>query len=214
MGILNNGPHGPVTGRVDNLVYYVLNGKNVVRKIGRTTKPPTEAQLNARKITKLSSEFFSLLLDFINVGFGIAARGTDKSPFNLVVKENKKRMFKGVFPDLEIDYSQLVISQGTLKAGKGFEVASTPEAINFSWEANPMMPWEESTDQVMMLAYFPFEERVIFKIFGNNRVTGADQLDLPESLGDKYAETYVAFISADRTKVSDSTYTGSINLTT
>lgn len=213
MGILTNGPHGEVTGRVDNLVYYVLNGKNVVRKVGKSFKPATEAQLSSRKMTKLSSEFFGRVLDFIKVGYGIEALGTDKNAFNLVIKDNKKRMFKGNYPDLEIDYTQLMFSRGYLKTSEDLQASATPEGIAVSWAADPQMPWAESTDQVMILAYFPEEEKSVYKLFGNNRITGNELLPLPSSLNGKYAEVYTAFISADRKQISDSTYTGSVNLT-
>ncbi|MHA4896089.1 DUF6266 family protein [Pedobacter sp. PWIIR3] len=211
MGILTNGPHGAITGRVDNLVYYVLNGKNVVRKIGKSYKEPTLPQLRAREITKLSSEFFSRMLDFINVGFGITALGTDKNAFNLAVKENRPQMFKGEYPNLEIDYSRLVVSSGFLKPGEELSSSASAEGISFNWKTDPKMPWAESTDQVMLLAYFPEQDKVVYKLFGNSRIVGNDSLALKPSLLGKYAETYVCFISADRKQISDSIYTGSVN---
>ncbi len=212
MGISNNGLHGEVTGRVDNLVYYILNGKNVVRKVGKSYKPASMAQLSARMITKLTSEFFSKLQDYIKVGFGIEALGTDKNAFNLAIRENKKRMIKGAYPDFTIDYPELIFSRGMLKTSEGLKAVSTEEGISFTWDADPKMPWAESTDQAMMIAYFPTENRAVHKLFGNNRITGADELVLSPSLKGKYAETYISFISADRKQISDSTYTGSVNL--
>ncbi len=211
MGILTNGPHGAITGRVDNLVYYVLNGKNVVRKIGKTYKEPTLPQLRAREITKRSSEFFSRMLDFVNVGFGITALGTDKNAFNLAIKENRSKMFKGEYPNLEIDYSQLVLSNGFLKPGEELSSSASEEGISFNWKTDPKMPWAESTDQVMLLAYFPDQDKVVYKLFGNSRIVGNDVLAWKPSLLGKYAETYVCFISADRKQISDSIYTGSVN---
>ncbi|MGY4384073.1 hypothetical protein ACVWYN_001099 [Pedobacter sp. UYP24] len=213
MGIAINGLHGEVTGRVDNLVYYVLNGKNVVRKVGKSYKPASTAQLSARMLTKLSSQFFSKLQDYINVGFGIEALGTDKNAFNLAIQENKKSMLKGVYPDFTIDYPKLVFSRGVLKTSEGLKAIATVEGISFTWDTDPKMPWAESTDQVMMIAYFPTENKAVHKLFGNNRITGEDQLVLSPSLRGKYAETYIGFISADRKQISDSSYTGSINLT-
>lgn len=44
MAIADNGPQGRHYGKIGNMVYYTLNGQNIGRKIGRKTKPPTEAQ--------------------------------------------------------------------------------------------------------------------------------------------------------------------------
>lgn len=211
MGILTNGPHGAVTGRVDNLVYYVLNGKNVVRKIGKCSKQPTLPQLRTREITKQSSELFQRMLDFLNVGFGIAALGTDKNAFNLAIQANKSKMFKGTYPNLEIDYSQLIVSSGFLKPGEELSSSASEEGISFNWKTDPKMAWAESTDQAMLLAYFPGQKKVVYKLFGNSRIVGNDSLVLPPSLLGRYAETYVCYISADRKQISDSLYTGSVN---
>ncbi|MES2827304.1 MAG: DUF6266 family protein [Bacteroidota bacterium] len=211
MGIIKNGPNGAVTGRVDNLVYYMLNGKNIVRKIGKVFTDPTVSQLRARMITKLCGEFFGKLQDYINVGFGIEALGTDKNAFNFAVSENRRKMFTGAYPNLEVDYPQLVFSRGDLKQGEEIKSAATAEGISFTWKTDDKMPWAESTDQAMLLAYFPEEKKSVYKLFGNSRITGQDKLVLPPSLLGKYAETYVGYIAADRKAVSLSTYAGRVD---
>ena len=129
----------------------------------------------------------------------------------MAVEINKHKMFKGEYPNFEIDFPQLELSRGILKPGENLQVTANNDAITFSWMADPIMQWPESTDQVMMLAYFPLQNRTVCKIGGNTRTTGSDQLVLPPTLVGQFAETFFAFVSADRKQVSDSTYTGSIN---
>ena len=64
MGIIKNGPNGEVRGRIGNLVYYVLNGQNVVRKVGKTSKEPTLLQLSSRLETRISGKFLKKLAPF------------------------------------------------------------------------------------------------------------------------------------------------------
>ncbi|WP_316837084.1 DUF6266 family protein [Pedobacter nutrimenti] len=211
MGIANNGLHGPHTGRIGNIVYYVLNGKNVARKIGKTTKPPSLAQLKVRLITKLVSQFLSPLKEFIHVGFSIEHLGTDKNAFNLAVEYNKPQVVKGTYPNLEIAYDKVLLSKGSLKPVVNLHTEECPAGLCFNWDTNPQMAWQESTDQAMVLVCFPEQKKVFYTLFGSSRLSGSMEQAFPASLKGKYMESYISFISADRRQLSDSTYAGCFN---
>jgi len=211
MAITENGPGGDHRGKLGNVVYYMLNGKNVSREIGVTTKPPTELQLKYRMETKLSSGLLRRLLDFINTGFSIQATEARDNAFNQAVKYNKKNIIKGSYPNLEIAYDQLLISKGPLKPAQNWSVTPSPTGLQYNWATDPGMPWPEATDQVMMLAWFPKQEKVFFTLFGSSRLSGGDVLEIPPSLQGEHMETYISFIAANRKQLADSTYTGSFN---
>lgn len=211
MAIAENGPNGHHRGRIGNIVYYVVNGKNVSRTIGITTKPPTVLQLRSRMVTKLSSGLFSNLLDFINTGFSIIAIQAMDNAYNQAKKYNKDHLIKGNYPDLEIAYDLLQVSKGLLKPAQNWQVALDDEGLHYNWDTDPQMPWPEATDQVMMLAYFPKLEKVIFNLFGRSRISGSDVLEIPCSLQGEYMETYISFIAANRQQVANSCYTGNFN---
>lgn len=212
MAITENGPGGNHRGRLGNVVYYMLNGKNVSREIGISTKPPTTSQLKHRLGTKISSNLLTNLLGFLQTGFGIEATKTMDNAFNQAVKYNKANIIKGEFPDLKIAYDQLLVSKGALHPAQNCKIIPTETGLQYSWDTNPEMPWPETTDQVMMLAYFPKQEKVIFTLFGNSRLSGTDLLEIPPSLQAEYMETYVSFIAANRKQLANSTYTGNFNL--
>jgi hypothetical protein len=211
MGILLQGPNGPFIGRVGNTVYYMLNGVNVCRQIGKNNKPPSDQQLSNRIATKLSGTFFCKVKGFIETGFGIEAQLMNDNAYNRAVKNNKKQMIEGKYPNLLINYSQILLSVGELKPATAAKVSQTAEGLTFSWEITPKMPWPESIDQAMMLAYFPEENRSEYLLFGSDRASGTAELTLPPSLQGKYMETYLSFISSDRKQVANSVYTGSLN---
>jgi hypothetical protein len=189
----------------------VLNGKNITREIGRSTKPFTEPQLKQHLLTKMRSKLFRNLLGFINTGFGIAAIQAQDNAFNLAVKSNKTNIVKGTYPDLEIAYDQLLISIGTLLPAQNCQITPVPAGLQYTWHTHPEMAWPESTDQVMMLAYFPKQEKVFHTLFGKDRLAGMDVLEIPPSLQNEYMETYVSFIAADRKALANSIYMGSFN---
>ncbi len=211
MAISENGPNGYHSGKIGNVVYYKLNGKNVVRTIGVTTKPPSISQLHARMATKKSSQIIGRLLDFINTGFRPGAVAADDNPFNQAIKYNKKNIVKGNYPNLEIAYDQLIVSKGTLKAAENWKVIQTEVGLQFEWDTHPEMAWPEATDQVMMLAYFPALDRVVYSLYGNSRLSGSAVLDISPGLQMEYMETYLSFVAANRKQVADSIYTGNFN---
>ena len=214
MATTENGPGGQHNGKLGNVVYYNLNGKSVARGIGVNLKPPTDLQLAARMKTKMRSELLCQLMDFINAGFAVSALEAKENAFNQAVKCNKTNLFKGVYPDLEIAYDQLVLSAGPLKPAQDWHVEQVAHGLQYSWATDPQMAWPEATDQVMLLAYFPKQEKVHFTLFGKDRLAGTDLLEIPPSLQGEYMETYMSFIAADRKQVANSTYTGSFNADT
>jgi len=211
MGIINNGPHGPFRGRIDNTVYYMLGKKNVSRGIGINTKPPTDLQLRNRMVTKLCSKFLCVIKDFIGTGFSAEAALMDDNAYNQAVKHNKSQIFEGKYPDVEIAYERVILSKGRLKPAENWRVTEIPIGLQFTWHTEPKMSWAEANEQAMMLAYFPDLDRTEYVLFGNDRISGSAILELPPSLQGKYMETYLSFIAADRKQIADSVYTGSFN---
>jgi hypothetical protein len=209
MGKVINGLHGIFTGRIGNMIYYVLNGENVCREIGENLNPPTERQLKARAEVKMIGKFLSALSAFINVGFSTEPPKAGYNSYNFAMKYNRNNIIKGTYPNLEIAYDKVLVSKGVLKPARNFVAVKTAHSIKFSWDTNPKMAWPESTDQVMMLAYFVESKKIVYSLFGNSRLSGSDELQIPESMAGEQMETYISFISVNRKGVADSIYTGS-----
>lgn len=117
----------------------------------------------------------------------------------------------GDYPDLEFNFEQILLSKGDLNHAEDLEVMQIPFGLQFNWKTDPKMAWPDAADQVMLLAYFPKHNRTEYELFGNSRISGTASLEIPPSLHGEYMETYMSFISADRTQVSDSVYTGGFN---
>ena len=211
MGISENGMFGANKGKVGNLVYYTRNGKNVVRTVGKNLKEPSEAQLRSRLEMKVSSTFSKLVKPFIDYGFAAHIVGKDLSQFNVCTGYTRNNALKGEYPDISVDYEKVVLSEGPLMPAYQAAATIVPEGLEVSWYVAEDLPWPDNTDQVMLLAYFPETEQVIYNLFGADRTVGKSLLKISEPLLTRHFETYVAFISADRTRVSDSVYIGGFN---
>lgn len=211
MAIADNGMFGPGRGKVGNLVYYIRNGKPIVRKVGRTGKPRTDLQLANEQRMKVTNIFCKAVKPFINYGFAQLVAGKDLNQTNVAVSYIKKNAIGGEYPDFSIDYSKVLLSEGPLLQADEVQVEIVDEGLKFSWYVDPELRWPDNADQAMLLAYFPGEPKAVYQLFGAARKTGTAVLEISEPMQADYMETYIAFISADRKQVSTSVYAGALN---
>lgn len=211
MAIAKEGMFGPSIGRIGNLVYYIRNGKQIVRKIGINTKPPSEAQKENRLRLAVATAFCKTVKPFIDYGFAAKVIGRDLTPTNVTVSYNRLNAIKGVYPDLSIDYPKALLAEGPLPQADDVNLHFVNEGLNFSWYVDPQLRWPNTTDQAMLIAIFPNQNKVVYQLFGALRTAGVALLEISKPMQSEYMETYIAFISADRKQVSTSVYAGSLN---
>lgn len=211
MAILKNGIAGNYSGKIGNLVFYEINGKQVVRTLGKTSKPATEAQLSCRQQIAVINRFLKPITELVNIGFKIKAQGTNKGAYNMAVSYNKKQALQGLYPNIEMDYPSVLLTQGSLTGVINPEVEQLPEGLKFTWLCPTEFAWPFENDQVMMLAYFPNLKEAVFNLYGAKRSACEDVLQLRPGLLTEYMEVYISFIAENRNSISDSTYLGSFN---
>ena len=217
MAKLLNGLFGPITGKLGNTVAYRLLDKNVIRIIGKNEQPPSHKQLVNRSKMAVVNRFLKAIGPFIAVGFKHAAKTENMYPQNKAVSYNRKNAVTGEYPLIEMDYARVRVSIGNLQGLEDAEVEITEQGLKFSWNGEEWMGRSESQDQVMMLAYFPEtcqengDQIAYYILSGARRIIGQDILQLPPALLGERMEVYVAMISDDRKRNSDSQYLGRLN---
>lgn len=205
MGILRGGIAGLMTGRVGDMVFYVLNGKQVVRMVGKSAKAPTEKQLTARMQMAVVSGFLKHLVEYLNVGFGPDVID-DENAYNAAMRYNRKHALSGVYPDIFLDYSKVLVSKGDLPGAAGAVVELLSDGLHFTWTNPAELPYPRGNDQVMLLAYFPSLNSAIYLLEAGSREEGVALLPVPSDLLAEHMEVYMSFAAADRKSVSDSIY--------
>ncbi|HMI05743.1 MAG TPA: DUF6266 family protein [Pedobacter sp.] len=205
MGILSGGIAGLVTGRVGDMVFYVLNGKQVVRMVGKSVKPPTGKQLTARMQMTMVAGFLKHLVEYLNVGFGPDVVD-DENAYNAAMRYNRKNALSGVYPDVVLDYSKVLVSKGDLPGAAGAVVELLDDGLHFVWSNPSDIPYPRGNDQVMLLAYFPALASAIYLLEAASREEGSAFLPVPGDLLAEHMEVYLSFVAADRKSVSDSIY--------
>lgn len=226
MARLKNGIAGPIVGKLGNHVGYIRLGEPVIRmKSAPTNKKRTPAQKASTNAFSIVSKFVTPINQFINVSFKNYVAGTTQIPRNPAMSLNLSAV-TGEYPDQHFDYSNAIVAAGGLPMVLNPTVelllcdfVNKKAELKFSWVPDSNNYGERPRDQVMMLAFFPETGKASYCLSGSRRSEGSDVLPLgwtmkPDGSGfnETHVETYLAFIADDRMQVSDSIYTGRVNL--
>ncbi|MBB5440788.1 hypothetical protein HDC92_004492 [Pedobacter sp. AK017] len=206
MGKFEDGIFGIFKGRIGNLVSYQLKGKNVIRRIGKTNKPPSLKQLTARQKMKVTADFLKPLLPFINVGFEMSVAGTDRHPHNEATAYIYKNALQGDYPNISIDYSKVLLSQGSLEPAINPQARLSSHTLSITWEVSPEMNWGIKNDRTMLLVYCPELHKAIYVLSGATRITGQDEIELPANYLGREIHLYIAFRASNGKNISNSVW--------
>ena len=223
MARLKSGILGPIIGKLANLVGYIRRGQPVIRtkpkKKRKKKGPRSDAQKEVNLRFKIVNSFISVVNDFTNVSFKQDVAGTTKIAQNGAASYNIKRAITGKYPDLRLDYPKVLVSKGTLPPPENPTVEFEGNILTFKWDVVPNSDYRLNRDQVMMLAYMPANNKANYVLSGARRTEGTDTMevhvqkkDWGQFVKDNVIETYIAFISDDRQRISDSVYVGQIVL--
>jgi len=212
MGKLKNGAFGHLNGRIGNLVFYTLNGENIARISGRSTKPPTEKQLDNYQRMAVVNQFQKPLLPFLNIGFAKAGMDSGQKPYNDALSYNKINALQGEYPLIGMDYSKALVAKGDLPTALNPVINPVSDGVAFSWQMPDVLEWHYGDNRAMLLLYFPEGTdtsgipAAVCKLSGARRKKCADFISLTPAELAKPFEAYIAFIADDRLQVSNSVH--------
>ena len=210
MGSLKNGLFGGFHGRIGNLVGYVLNGKSIIRTIGKSSKPLSPARkINCDRMSVVN-QFLRPLTSFIKLGFHLKVAGTNRNYYNEAVSYNKKHAVRGEYPNAQLDYSKAMLSMGSLLIAEKPQIQLIGEEVEFSWAFSKDRWRENGNDRAMLLVYFPDGNAERHVLSGARRSEGKDRLYIGPRFANQRMEAYISFIKDDGSEISDSVYVGSI----
>lgn len=208
MAISPYGPHGPLIGKVGNLVSYILNGQVVTRTVGHKRTKHSKDQLANYQSMAVTMRLLKNMTTFINSSFEIEARGTVKNQHNLATSYNKKQALKGEYPNISVDYSKVVLSYGDMEIAQNLKMVKTNTGIQISWDTQEGL----AHDMVMILVYQPVDGtsrnyiNACRRDAGNHFIPFEEEERLQEQL-----EVYICFKSANGKRISNSVYLGNLN---
>jgi hypothetical protein len=207
MGTIKQGILGGFSGKVGTVVGGTWKGIHYMRSLPTSVRNPrTEAQVMQRTKFMVTIDFLKPITPFIRVGFkNYASRQT---AFNAAMSYNVKNAVTGVFPDYEMDYSNILVSRGSLLPAENADAVAAERSLNFTWSDNSGVSNATETDQAMALVYNGTKGESVFSTTTGDRSSGSATLNVPENWIGDTVEVYLGFISENGSLVANSVYLG------
>lgn len=201
-----------MNGAVGNVVVSTWKDVNTIRKKGvRRNTTLTEAQLVHKAKFTLAGTFIKNMKNILEITFKSKAKSM--SGQNAALSDLYKYAITGLYPNFTIDFSKVKISadsgipNGTTPAA----VSNAPGKIHFTWVDNSGTSGAQMKDKALVVAYCESMQQVIYKTAAAERSDIATDLDADDFSG-LPVHTWIAFISENGKKVSESRYTGLVNV--
>ena len=210
MGTINQGLLGGFSGKVGTVVGGNWNGIDYMRsnESGRSDAK-SFAQLNQRAKFSTIIQFLKPLKGFLRIGF--KSQAVHMSAFNAATSFNMANALKGTFPDYQIDYSKVMVSQGKLPGALNPSAVSGSIAeIGFSWENNSAKINARADDKAVLVIYNPVKEKAISDFGGSTRIGGSQRINLPANFSGDEVHCYISFQNVGQSVISNSQFVGSL----
>jgi hypothetical protein len=205
MAVAQNPMTGQMSGTVANFVTSTRAKQNVVRsKAFKPRNANTESQQKQRGSFKLIVDENQSWGGIIDLGFPEVAEGQTSSNLFMVANLPKAIDKSGAEP--VIDYSKLIVANGSLPVMVITEASIVAEGISIGYKTNVIIPKINETDEVVAIAKTTAGEILI-----NKKVRGAEAIGTItiEYQGIQVADVRCCYLfvrSADGSKASKSVF--------
>ena len=208
MGTIKQGILGGFSGKVGTVVGSSWKGISYMRGQAQSVKNPrTAKQMAQRDKFALALSFVRPIQSFVKIGFKTYA--TRQTAFNAAMSYTLKNVIKGTYPSFTIDYSQAMVSRGSLAKPLNIQKQNNNNEIAVSWNDNSGTANALDTDFAMIMAYNAEKKEAVYDMATACRGDEGASLQYPSDWVGDTVHIYLAFVSEDGTLVSDSDYVGS-----
>jgi len=210
VGTFKIGILGGFSGKVGTVIGASWKGIDYMRSRATSiSNPNTPAQLEHRARFATIVKFLHPLTSFLRIGF--KSQAIKMSAFNAAMAVNIKNAITGVFPNFEIDFTKVQVSQGNFPGALNpATLAAIAGAIEFTWEDNSWETDANATDEAVLVVYNPAKEAVVSVVGGISRSIGTQTIVLPNAYTGDEVHCYIAFTNANKSVISNSQYISGI----
>ncbi len=196
---------GNMKGSMGNFVTTSRAGENYVRiKAFNPKDANTPAQQLQRKSFKLIGEEYRTFGGIIDEGFPEKQSG--QSSYNLFIAANLPEAIDKSCAEPVIDYSKLLVSNGSLPQVVVTSATITPDGISIGYQTNIKIPKVNSTDVMVVVVKSQIGELLFEKQPRGEDKTGTILLDYPGIQISDVRCCYLFVLSSDGSKASKSVY--------
>ncbi len=204
MGTIKQGILGGFSGKVGSVIGSSWKGISTMRGIAQSvSNPQTEGQLTQRQKFSLTMGFLQPLAEFLKTGFKNYA--VKKTGINAAMGYNIRNAIAGLYPAQTIDYTNVLVSRGSLPAA--LNAAAAPGAagtVVFTWDDNSDEVGAAATDKTLLVIYNPVKHQAVTVNQLAERSVGTQTVTVPDSWAGDTVQTYLAFIDEKGDDVASS----------
>ncbi|RZK77771.1 MAG: hypothetical protein EOO92_12305 [Pedobacter sp.] len=211
MGKYKNGILGAFSGKIGAVIGASWRGIDYMRSLPETSnKPATTKQLGQRMKMKLFRGFLLKIDDLIETCF---QNYTQTSATNGALSYNMTHAVGGEYPDMCIDFQNLVFSKGDLQGSWSPSVSSTEEnIIDFNWTNGPFSALRGENDQVILILYSQLHSSFITLTHAGLRSAGTAKIQTEKVFKGDTVHCYLSFYSNEMNMSSSNEYIGQITI--
>ena len=205
MGKIKQGILGGFNGTVGTVIGASWKGISYMRGKAQSIKNPnTQPQKSQRSKFAMVMAFLQQIKPFIDLGF--KSQANKQSAFNAAMSYILKNGIVGSAPNYGINYSGILLSQGSLAPAKEFMAALGTNKVIFNWLDSSLSSEGSASDKAMLLVYNSTKEEAIVNLTSAVRSDETVEVAIPSAWSGDALEAYIAFASADGSVVSDSVH--------
>lgn len=209
MAIRRNGSDVP-TGKIGKTVTYMNKWGDLIQRSIGYKDGSKGGEFSNQQGTGLITNILKPMKEFIDIGFKNPPPDKHWSAYNYASSYNKINAVTGTYPDKKIDFEKFKVSKGNMPLPLNAKVKLVENTLHFSWDADLETEGNKEYDQVMLMAYFPESNKAIFLTGAAARVIQHEEIKLTKFIRPTVIEIYMAFVSNNRERMSDSVYLGQI----
>lgn len=207
MAIVQNPITGRTRGKFSTAVFSKQFGKNTMRSKALSVRnPKTPAQLEQRAKFNTALNFVRQIIGIVRIGYAKFASGM--SAYNTAMRQLMLEAVSGVYPDFDISYADVLISQGALTGFSAPAALAAPVLkINLAWTDNTGQG-NAAADDILYYCIINKDAGTVTAGTNNRtRTAGADVINSAGAAGED-CEVYAFFVSATTGEACDSVYLG------
>jgi len=211
MAIFSKGILGGFSGKVGNVIGSTWRGKDVLRSLPtKRNRVATQSQLDQQEKFSMVMKFMTTMTGLLNATYKAYGKGI--SAVNAAVSYNLQNGISGTESPFNLSYSNILLSRGDLpNTNSATAVAEAGNGVKFTWTNNAGMGKAKATDKVILVVHCPAMSNTVYVLGGSMRSELTQSLTVPAFTGET-VETWLAFIAENGSVVSNSMYTGSVNI--
>lgn len=212
MGTIKQGANGGFSGKAGSVVGSSWKEINYIKGLPKgRTKPSSQLQLEAQAKFATAVKFLKPIKDLLNVTYaGLKAGRT--TGFNMALRHVIKSALQGTYPNYEVNYAAVILSEGSLAVATGSVSTDEDQNVYLNWSSQTNKRNAFVEDEITILLY---EAETNIYLDGPDNLTRGDGeatiVMRPEMAG-KTLQVYHFFTSRDGKKLSPSCYTGQVTI--